>query len=143
MTQSLASMIRKLWRHIEAIAQLFEQFVFHRHHLLVTQTYTTPSAEYPSESQKIIQNICRFPKIFRGCFIGLAFAFGGSMGQVWCIVLSRHCDPEVAQHLRNLFCVHSVLQGQDGTGVPEIRKPDVIQPGLFDDLIVQTAHHLG
>lgn len=81
-------------------------------------TYTTPSAEYLSEFQKIIQNICCFPEIFRRCFIGLVFTFSGSMGQVWRIVLPGHCCPEVAQHLRNLFCVHSVLQGQDGTGVP-------------------------
>lgn len=59
MIQSLASMIRKLWRHIEAIAQLFEQFVFHRFRLLATQTYTIPLAKQLSEFQKIIQNICR------------------------------------------------------------------------------------
>ena len=71
----------KLRRGIEAVIQPLEQFVFHCHRLLVTQTYTTPSAEYPSEYQKIIQNICHFPKIFRGCFIGLVFAFCGSTGE--------------------------------------------------------------
>ena len=65
------------------------------------------------------------------------------MGQVWRIVLPRHCGSEVAQHLRNLFRIHSILQRQDGTGVPEICEPNVIQPGLSDDLIVQPAHHLG
>ena len=89
----------KLRRGIEAVIQPLEQFVFHCHRLLATQTYTTPPAEYPLEFQEAIQNICCFPKILRGCFFGLVFAFVGCMCQVWRIVLPRHCDPEVAQHL--------------------------------------------
>ena len=64
------------------------------------------------------------------------------MGQVWRVVLPRHCGAEVAQHLCHLFCPHSILQRQDSAGVPEVCKPNVIQPGLFDDLIVQPAHCL-
>ena len=63
----------KLRADIKAIIQLFEQFVFHRHHLLVTQTYTTPSAEYQSEFQEVIQNVCRLPQFLLSRFSGFCF----------------------------------------------------------------------
>ena len=65
------------------------------------------------------------------------------MGQVWCVVLPCHRGPEVTQQLRYLFCIHPILQREDGAGVPEICEPDVIQPRLSDDLIMHPAHHLG
>ena len=49
----------------------------------------------------------------------------------------------MAQHLRYFFGAHPILQGEDGTGVPEIREADVVQTGFLDDLIMHPAHHLG
>lgn len=49
----------------------------------------------------------------------------------------------MAQHLRYIFGVHPILQGEDGAGVPEVREADVVQPGLPNNLVVHPAHHLG
>ena len=100
----------KLRRGIEAVIQPLEQFVFHCHRLLATQTYTTPPAVYPSEFQEVIQNICRLPQLLLRRFGGFVLVLGNWAGQIGGIVLPGHCGPEVAQHLRNLFRVHSILQ---------------------------------
>ena len=44
----------KLRRGMETVIQSLEQFLFRGHRLLVAQTYTTPSAEYPLEFQEVI-----------------------------------------------------------------------------------------
>ena len=106
---SARSPVRKAPRGIEAVIQPLEQFLFrgqsppcgtnlyhtfHRISIRISGGYLEclPLAAVP-------------PETLRWIYFRLGWA-----GQIGGIVLPGHCGPEVAQHLRNLFRVHSILQ---------------------------------
>ena len=58
------------------------------------------------------------------------------------IVLAGHTGSGVAQHLRQFFGAHAILQGEDSAGVAQVREPDVVKSRFGNDLLVHPSYHL-
>ena len=83
----------------------------------------------------VLPHLCHEAAHCLGCFI-LFLAGGVSVcpqGES-CVV--------VPQHGGHGFDVHAVLEGQGSEGVPEIMEPEMLQPGIFEDALVEGSHRV-
>lgn len=69
---------------------------------------------------------------------GLVLLLAGGVG----VRPQREPGVIMPQHDRDRFDVHTVLEGQGGEGVAEIVEPEVLQPGVFQDALVQRGHRV-